>query len=48
MYVSTLTLWAFSTENWKRDSAEVQALMQLFSKYLTSKRESFMENGIRF
>ncbi len=46
--VSALTLWAFSTENWKRDSAEVQALMQLFSKYLTSKRASFMENGIRF
>ncbi len=46
--ISTFTLWAFSTENWKRDSAEVQALMQLFSKYLTSKRESFMENDIRF
>ena len=32
--VEYLTVYAFSTENWKRDSKEIDALMKLFGSYL--------------
>ena len=32
--VKYLTVYAFSTENWKRSKAEIDALMKLFDKYL--------------
>lgn len=32
--VSTLTFWAFSTENWKRDGREVKYLMQFYNRFL--------------
>ena len=32
--VEYLTVYAFSTENWKRSQDEVQAIMALFEKYL--------------
>ena len=35
--IKYLTLYAFSTENWKRPQAEVDALMQLLKKFLTEK-----------
>ena len=35
--VSTVTLYAFSTENWKRPVYEVKALMSLFKYYLNKK-----------
>ena len=37
--IQNLTVYAFSTENWKRPKAEVSALMKLFSKYLDSKKD---------
>ena len=43
-----LTLYAFSTENWKRPATEVKFLMQQLKKYLQDQREGFMENDIRF
>ena len=45
--VKYLTVYAFSTENWKRPEAEVKALMKLFSKYLDTKREDLKEQGVR-
>ena len=45
--VRNLTVYAFSTENWKRPKAEVSALMKLFSKYLDSKKEVLKKQGIR-
>ena len=42
-----LTLFAFSTENWKRPTAEVSALMRLFRQYLISERDLLLRNGIR-
>ncbi len=42
-----LTLYAFSTENWERPPAEVEALMGLFLKYLESEQENFLKNDIR-
>lgn len=32
--VPTLTFWAFSTENWKRDGREIKYLMQFYNKFL--------------
>ncbi len=46
--IEFLTLYAFSTENWKRPKAEVEALMKLLKKYLKSERENFIKNNIRF
>jgi undecaprenyl diphosphate synthase len=43
-----LTLYAFSTENWKRPKLEVDFLMKLLEKYLESEKEAFIRNNIRF
>ena len=43
-----LTLYAFSTENWKRPRLEVEFLMQLLEKYLTKELPLFLEHNIRF
>lgn len=42
-----LTLYAFSTENWKRPRAEVDFLMRLLRRYLIDERDELMENDIR-
>jgi undecaprenyl diphosphate synthase len=46
--IETLTLYAFSTENWKRPRMEVDYLMHLLEKYVRQERERYMEHGIRF
>jgi undecaprenyl diphosphate synthase len=46
--VRFLTLYAFSTENWLRPSAEVQFLMRLMGRHLRRERASLVENNIRF
>lgn len=46
--VKYLTVYAFSTENWKRPEKEVNALMKLFSDYMRKERKKLMTNGIRF
>jgi len=46
--IGTLTIWGFSTENWKRSQEEIGKLMELFESYLTRERASFIENGTRF
>jgi len=43
-----LTVYAFSTENWKRSKAEVSGLMKLLSTYIRSKERELVENGVRF
>jgi undecaprenyl diphosphate synthase len=43
-----LTLYSFSTENWKRPHAEVQALMELCVEYLAKERQELTDNNIRF
>ncbi|HEV3051250.1 MAG TPA: polyprenyl diphosphate synthase, partial [Longimicrobium sp.] len=45
--VGTLTLYAFSSDNWGRPSREVAALMRLFRGYLASETARCVENGIR-
>ncbi|AII14644.1 undecaprenyl diphosphate synthetase [Campylobacter iguaniorum] len=46
--IANLTLYAFSTENWKRPKSEVDFLMNLLEKFLIEKRENFVKNGIKF
>ena len=45
--VDTLTLYAFSTENWKRESSEIDSLMILFESYLKKYLSEFIRNEIR-
>ncbi|MFA6931064.1 MAG: polyprenyl diphosphate synthase [Lentisphaeria bacterium] len=45
--VKVLTLYAFSTENWKRPVSEINFLMGLISRYSIEKLPEMMENGIR-
>jgi len=43
-----LTLYAFSTENWKRSRFEIRALMDLLMEYLRRELPALKENNIRF
>ena len=45
--VRYLTFYAFSTENWNRPQAEVDALMDLLVNTLMSELDSLNENGVR-
>lgn len=45
--IKYLTLFAFSTENWKRDKHEIDDIMSLLRHYLKSKRDDFLKKGIR-
>jgi undecaprenyl diphosphate synthase len=45
--VKQLTLYAFSSENWKRPKREVEQLMKLLKSYLVDKRPKIMKNNIR-
>src|SRR5215470_10702312 len=45
--VGTLTLYAFSVDNWRRPKAEVAALMGLLRFYLAKEVESLVRNGVR-
>ena len=46
--IKTLTLYAFSTENWSRPQNEVDFLMDLLKKFLISKRQMIVNNNIKF
>ena len=45
--VNTLTLYAFSTENWKRAAHEVEGLMKLFRGYLSNNLVELHEKNVR-
>ena len=44
--VQYFTVYAFSTENWKRPQDEVDALMNLFRSYLKEAAETMFERGV--
>lgn len=46
--LEALTLYSFSSENWKRPADEVDALMTLCQAHLVDQRARMIENGIRF
>lgn len=45
--VPVLTLFAFSSENWRRPAQEVQTLFRLFLRYLANEVDGLIENDIR-
>lgn len=45
--VKYLTIFAFSTENWKRTQTEVAGLMALFRRYIEREANTLIRNGIR-
>ncbi len=45
--VKYLTLYAFSTENWKRPEKEVGFLMDLLSSHLDNEKKTMMKNNVR-
>ncbi len=46
--IKSLTLFAFSTENWNRPAEEIQVLMRLLSKWLIRERKELMANRVCF
>ena len=46
--ISYLTVYAFSTENWKRSKGEVAGLMKLLSHFIKAKEKELIKNGIAF
>ena len=45
--VEFLTLYAFSSENWKRPALEVNGLMLLLERFLNEKKEEMLREGVR-
>jgi undecaprenyl diphosphate synthase len=45
--IGTLTLYAFSADNWRRPAAEVDALMRLFRRFLRVEPVDLAANGVR-
>jgi undecaprenyl diphosphate synthase len=45
--IEALTLYAFSTENWKRPRQEVHLLMQLLKRYLRNEVKELLQNNVR-
>lgn len=45
--IRCLTVFAFSSENWKRSREEVSGLMSLFTSYLRNYRKHLVDNSIR-
>jgi undecaprenyl diphosphate synthase len=46
--IEAVTLYAFSTENWKRPKAEVSGLMSMLKHYIRSEMKEVNDNNIRF
>jgi len=46
--ITTLTLYAFSSDNWRRPKREVDNLMFLFEKHLDSECAHLIDNNVRF
>lgn len=47
MGIEALTLYSFSTENWRRPEDEVGALMGLLARFLVEERREILDNDIR-
>lgn len=48
LQIEAVTLYAFSTENWKRPREEVSGLMSMLKHYLRKELKEVLENNIRF
>lgn len=46
--IEVITLYAFSTENWKRPKLEIRALWTLLKEFIDSQLDTFKKNNLRF
>jgi undecaprenyl diphosphate synthase len=46
--VKTLSIYAFSIENWSRPEAEISTLMKLLESFLVNELEQFIKNDVKF
>lgn len=46
--IGTLTLYAFSADNWKRPQDEISGLFRLFARYMRQEAEKLRQQGVRF
>jgi len=46
--VRVLTLWGFSTENWKRPNVEVKYLMRIYQAFFRNHLKDLMKEGVKF
>lgn len=46
--IHTLTLYAFSADNWKRPDTEIAGLFRLFARYMKQESAKLRESGVRF
>lgn len=46
--IKTVTLWGFSSDNWKRDEKEINNLMRIFGFIIDNYLDELMENNSRF
>lgn len=46
--IEALTMYSFSSENWKRPKEEVDFLMDIYVEYLVAERPTIMDNDVRF
>ncbi len=47
LHIGVLSLYAFSTENWRRPKVEVAMLMRALSYFLTSRLKKLMDNNVK-
>jgi undecaprenyl diphosphate synthase len=45
--IGTLTVYAFSADNWKRPRTEIEGLLRLFLAYLVQERHALAKSGVR-
>ena len=45
--IRAVTVYAFSTENWKRPKHEVEAIFKLLSDYIDSRADALMKKNVR-
>lgn len=45
--IGTLTVYGFSTENWRRDGGEISMLMQLCAAFAAAEKPSLLRQGVR-
>ena len=48
MKIPYVTLWGFSTENWKREALDVRSLIDLFNESLKTLRDRLLKNRVSF
>lgn len=46
--INTVTIWAFSSNNWKRDSIEIESLMKIYDEAINESLKELVEKNMKF